>query len=97
MLLPFEKVEARHIKACAYEDDFDIAIGHILGVLDPVDAFRLKSAAIIVFGRNSPLFNNSDGMLVEGSVIETWPQLSADERINFVRKWLVTIEDKLSK
>ena len=95
--MPFDDLNRNHIVACGNEDDFEAAIKHITNVLDPVGRLQVMSAAAIVFGRNSTLKLKAECKLVNGSVVETWPQLSPEERIEFVDKWLTMTKDKLSK
>lgn len=96
-MISFEKIDHTHLEACGREADFETAIKHITDALDPIDEFRLMSAAAIVFGRNATLPIKAGDRPVIGSVIEAWPQLLPTERVEFVRNWLETVEDKFSK
>ena len=96
-LLPFDDLDRTHLEACGNEDDFEAAIRHVTDVLDPVGRLQVMSAAAIVFGPNSTLKLKAGRKLVNRSVVETWPQLSPKERIEFVDKWLTVMKDKLSK
>ena len=97
MTLPFDKVDFSHIEACADENEFELALAHVVNVLDPNNEFRLMSAARMSLGKKIREDPNAQCRSVEKAVIDTWPHMSSGDRARCVRELLRLLEYRLSK
>lgn len=95
-MLLFHQLDQTRLIACGNESDFERAMRQIVDVLDPGNKLEMMSAAWIVFGKQSTLYENDEDKPLEGSIIDAWAYLSSQERIDHVSHWLETIQTKLS-